>query len=119
MFWYFNKLNRLEPKLGSFTYTIQSGDNLCRISRNFNTTIEILRKFNYIPEPQWIFPGRQIVIPYSPPEAIIYIVQPGDTLYDIARKYGTHVENLVDFNYLDDPDLIFTGQSLVVTASLR
>ncbi|MCX8131233.1 MAG: LysM peptidoglycan-binding domain-containing protein [Clostridia bacterium] len=119
MNWETNNQARLVPKLGSFNYTVQPGDNLFRIARNFNTTIEILRKFNYIPTPQLIFPGRQLIIPYSPAEAIIYTVQPGDTLSDIARKFGTYVQNLVDFNYLDDPDLILVGQNLVVTASLR
>lgn len=119
MSYYFSNMNRPVPKLGSFTYTIQPGDTLYRISRNFNTTVEILLKFNNIPAPQWIFPGRQLVIPYSPPEAIIYVVRPGDTLYGIARRYGTFIQNLIDFNYLDDPNKIYVGQSLVVTESLR
>jgi LysM repeat protein len=108
-----------EAKLGSFNYTVKHGDILSKIARDFNTTIPILRKFNNIPNPDIIRVGQIIVIPYSPPEAIIYTVRRGDTLYSIARSYGTYVKNLIDFNYLDYPDLIYPGDPLVVTASLR
>jgi LysM repeat protein len=37
----------------------------------------------------------------------------------IAIRYGTFVQNLIDFNYLVNPGLIYPGQQLVVTASLR
>ncbi len=108
-----------EAKLGSFNYIVKRGDMLAKIAHDFNTTISILRKFNNIPNPDLIRIGQVIVIPYSPPEAIIYTVKPGDTLYAIARAHGTYVKNLVDFNYLDYPNLIYPGDQLVVTASLR
>lgn len=60
-----------------------------------------------------------VVIPMSPPEAIIYTVKRGDSLYSIARKYGTYVSNLIKFNYLYPPYIIYPNQQLVVTASLR
>lgn len=107
------------PILGSFNYTVRPGDTLYGIAHTYNTTVSILLKFNYIPNPNLIYPGRVIVIPISPPEAIIYTVKPGDTLYAIAKKYGTFVKNLVDFNYLDNPNLIYPGQQLVVTPSLK
>ena len=109
----------LEPRLGAFVYIVEPGDTLAGIARKFNTTIDILRKFNNIPNPNLIFIGQKITVPYSPPEAIIYTVKPGDTLFSIARRYNTLVQNLIDFNYLDQPDLIYPGQQLVVTASLR
>lgn len=105
--------------LGTITYTVIPGDTLYRIARNYNTTVVNILKFNYIPNPNLIFPGQNIVIPLSPPEAIIYVVQPGDTLYRIARRYGTTVNNLVVFNYLTPPFIIYPGQQLVVPASLK
>lgn len=104
---------------GTLTYTVAPGDTLFNIAYNYNTTIENILKFNFIPNMNLIYPGQQIVIPISPPEAIIYTVRPGDTLYDIARSYGTLVNNLINFNYLLPPYLIFPGQQLVVTPSLK
>ena len=43
-----------------------------------------------------------------------YTVQPGDTLGAIALAYGTTVSDLVRINNLDNPDLIFVGQTLQV-----
>ncbi|NPV93372.1 MAG: LysM peptidoglycan-binding domain-containing protein [Firmicutes bacterium] len=104
---------------GTLDYTVVSGDTLGQIARDYNSTVANILKFNRIPDPDMIFPGQRIVVPLSPPEAIIYTVNPGDTLYLIARKYGTQVNNLIRFNYLFYPYTIYPGQQLVVTASLR
>lgn len=105
--------------LGTIIHTVVPGDTLYSIARSYNTTVENILKFNYLPNPNLIFPGQTIVIPLSPPEAIIYVVRPGDTLYLIARRYGTYVNNLIAFNYLTPPYIIYPGQELVVTASLK
>jgi LysM repeat protein len=108
-----------EAPLGTFRYTIQPGDTLYSIAQRFNTTVDNILAFNHIPNPNFITVGRILIIPQSPPEAIIYTVRPGDTVYLIARRFGTSVQNIVTFNYLVNPNLIYPGQRLVVTASLR
>lgn len=107
------------PHFGTLIYTVIPGDNLHTISHNYNTTVENVLKFNNIPNPNLIYTGQRIVIPLSPPEAIIYTVKPGDSLYRIAMRYGTFVSNLIMYNYLAPPYFIYPGQQLVVTASLR
>ena len=104
---------------GTLTYTVVPGDNLYTISHNYNSTVENVLKFNNIPNPNIIYPEQRIIIPLSPPEAIIYTVKPGDSLYRIAMRYGTMVNNLIMYNYLTPPYVIYPGQQLVVTASLR
>ena len=39
-------------------------------------------------------------------ETIFYTVQSGDTLSEIASRYGTTVQELVDINHLANPNLI-------------
>jgi len=104
---------------GTLPYTVVPGDNLYTISHNYNTTVENVLKFNNIPNPNLIYSGQKIVIPLAPPEAIIYTVEHGDSLYRIAKKYSTYVNNLVLYNYLTPPYVIYPKQQLVVTASLK
>lgn len=104
---------------GTLNYRVVPGDTLYKIAHDYNSTVANIVKFNNIPNPNMISVGQTIIVPLSPPEAIIYTVRPGDSLYLIARKYRTYVENLVKFNYLTPPYTIFPGQQLVVTASLR
>jgi LysM repeat protein len=113
--------NALMPTayLGTLIYTVVNGDTLYTISHNYNSTIENVLKFNTIPDPTLIHLGQIIVIPLSPPEAIIYTVKSGDSLNSIAIKFGTSVNNLSKYNYLNPPYVIYPKQQLVVTASLK
>ena len=45
---------------------------------------------------------------------ILYIVQPGDTLWKIAKRYGVSVETLIAANDIKNPDLIQPGQKIIL-----
>jgi peptidoglycan/xylan/chitin deacetylase (PgdA/CDA1 family) len=45
------------------------------------------------------------------------VVQPGDTLYSIARRFGTTVESLASANDMDDPAVLEVGRELRITAA--
>ena len=44
----------------------------------------------------------------------IYIVKPGDTLWNIAKKYKTSVEKIVLTNNIENPDVIDVGDKLLI-----
>ena len=44
----------------------------------------------------------------------IYIVRAGDSLYAIARRFGTTLEELVRLNQIADPSRLVIGQSLLI-----
>jgi LysM repeat protein len=48
---------------------------------------------------------------------IAYIVKAGDTLYGIALRYGVTVQQLVASNNIANPNLIFSGQQIIVPVS--
>ncbi len=50
----------------------------------------------------------------SKPSVIIYIAQPGDNLWKIAKKYGTTVDNLIKTNNLNDRDILTPGQQILI-----
>jgi LysM repeat protein len=45
-----------------------------------------------------------------------YIVQPGDSLSDIAARYETTVDELLRLNDLAEPSLLYEGQAIRVPA---
>ena len=48
------------------------------------------------------------------PAKIVYIVQPGDTLYKIACRYKTTVEAIAEHNNITNPNYIEVGQKLII-----
>lgn len=51
----------------------------------------------------------------EPLERKIHVVQPGDSLWKIATKYGISVEELVRLNHMTVTDAVYPGQKLVIT----
>jgi LysM repeat protein len=52
--------------------------------------------------------------PVSETAEEIYIVQPGDTLLVIATRYNLLMDDILRANNLTDPNLLFSGQRLVI-----
>jgi LysM repeat protein len=57
---------------------------------------------------------------HSPaPEMIKYIVQEGDTLYEIALRYDVTMDDLIRINKMQDPNSLAVGQELLIPLSPR
>lgn len=55
----------------------------------------------------------------SAASAVIYMVQPGDSLWSIAKQYHTTMEDILAVNEIEDPDLLYPGQKLLMVKLLR
>ncbi len=99
-------------------HIVQPGDTLYAIARKYNTTVEAICRANGIVNPWYISVGQKLVIPQastSPsPGGSTYVVQPGDTLYSIAARFGKNVWDIVVANNLSNPNLISVGQVLII-----
>jgi LysM repeat protein len=105
-------------------YIVQPGDTLRIIAARFGTTVQNLLVLNpQIVNPNLIFAGQRIIVPATPgiptpppTDPQFYTVQPGDTLFSIATRFGTTVQNLLALNpQIVNPNLIFPGQQIRVT----
>ena len=47
-------------------------------------------------------------------DSTIYIVQPGDTLAQIANRLGVRIDDLITLNGIQDPDVLQVGQELKI-----
>jgi LysM repeat protein len=125
----------VEPGPDQIVYVVQAGDTLSSIARHFSSSIWILADLNKLDDPRLIRVGQRLLIPLSgvrspvpsvpsdygpePPVEIepgpfIYIVQTGDTLSAIARRFGVSVAAIVETNHIQDSDLPWPGQRLLI-----
>ena len=107
------------PPSGAVTYTVQRNDNLTEIAARFGTTVAELVRLNNIANPNLIYPGQVLIIRESggstpPSGTTTYTVQRGDTLSEIAARFGTTVSALVLANNIADRDRIYPGQVLII-----
>lgn len=100
-------------------YIVQQGDTLFSIARRFGVSIRDLAAANGIRWNAWVYVGQRLIIPTggaagrSSGGTGVYVVQPGDTLFSIARRHGTSVAALQAANGLRST-LIYVGQRLVI-----
>lgn len=98
--------------------TVRRGDTLTAIARTYGTTVAQLVRLNAITNPDRIYAGQQLYVRVSsdyPADCCdIYTVRRGDTLWDIARRFGTTPERLAGINKIRNPDVIITGRKLML-----
>ena len=99
------------------TYTVQPGDTLYGIARKFNITVEELKRINNLTS-NILTIGQILQIPASSTDTgiLTYTVVPGDTLYGIARKFNTTVDQIKQFNNLTS-NILTIGQVLQIPTS--
>lgn len=66
------------PAFADFTYSVKEGDNLWEIAENFCTTPNKISTANNLLNPNFIFPGQNLIIPDNDNLATISIVHTND-----------------------------------------
>ena len=95
-------------------YTVKSGDSLSEIAAKYGITYQKLANINGISNPSLIYPGQVLKIEGEPNKAVYYTVKSGDSLSEIAAKYGITYQELANINGISNPSLIYPGQVLRV-----
>lgn len=107
-----------ENKPESNTYIVKKGDSLWLISKNYNITVEELKKANNLTT-NILSIGQVLTIPeekFLPANQITYTVKKGDSLWVIANKYDTTVDKIKSTNSLTSNSLSI-GQVLIIPST--
>ncbi len=112
------------------SYTVRKGDNLTKLARDYNLSVAQLRAWNGL-ESEGVTLGQRLVLraPADAPRAAapaasaapdkrlpgaqVHLVQPGDTLFNLSRRFGVSVRVLREINHLAS-DEVKLGQKLLV-----
>jgi LysM repeat protein len=101
-------------------YRVKRGDTLYSLARRYGTTVKKIARWNNILNPSRIYVGQRLTIytgttpSPAPPSCNTHIVRRGETLYSLARRYGTTVWTLAMLNNLPNPNIIYAGQRLIL-----
>ena len=106
------KIPNIQNSNSNNIYIVKSGDNLYSISKKYNITQKDLMDYNNLTS-NLLTIGQQLKIPKNNSNNNIYIVEKGDSLYSIAKKYGKTVDYLKEINNLST-SLLSIGQKLIV-----
>ena len=93
----------------SDTYKVKSGDTLYSIAKKYNISVDELKELNNLKNNN-ITVGQVLKIKSNIPSKEVtgknyYIVKSGDTLYSIAKKYNTTVDEIKKLNNLKSDNL--------------
>lgn len=104
-------------------YTVKKGDNLYNIAKKYATTVDAIKRYNNLTTNNLSINQRLKIPCYSSsptsperPNYISYTVKKGDSLYSIAAKYNTTVDQIKKNNNLTSNTLSI-GQTLIIEDS--
>ncbi len=98
---------------GTFPYVVRAGDTFFSLARRFGTTVEAIERANPFVSPINLQIGQLLCLPHRCPAGTTpYVVRAGDTLFSLARSFGTTVEAIMAANPGVDPENLQVGQVL-------
>jgi len=113
---------------GSGNYTVKPGETLSEIAERYGTSVQRLMQLNGLRSPQDLWAGSRIQVPGAAPARpsgggggtrtttvnANYTVKPGETLSELAERYGTSVQRLMEINNLRGPQDLWAGSRIQV-----
>lgn len=99
-------------------YSIRKGETLEQVANKFRTNVDVLKSINNIYYDDVIRENMDVIVPVPTEQYFnYYVVEKGDSLYEIGRKYNINPELLASMNGLDMNDYIYPNQEIFIPKS--
>ena len=106
-----DNLKKKDSKWHFTSHKIKSGENLWSIAQKYETDYKLILKANKINNPDFVKPGRLILIPNR--KGIDYKVLRGDTVIGLSNKYRVKKDLIITQNNIRK-NIIKTGEILFI-----
>lgn len=103
----------VQPTASYQMHVVKKGESLYSIAKVYGIPVDLLVKENHIQSNTYLKIGDQLLIS-TQSQVVDYLVQPGDNLTRIAKKFHTSIQAIVQENSLKSNSLK-VGQALKVT----
>ncbi|MFC1508952.1 LysM peptidoglycan-binding domain-containing protein [Candidatus Omnitrophota bacterium] len=121
----------LVSKKDAIIYKVRKNDTLGIIAERYKTSVSTLQKLNDMGRRTRINVGQGLYVPgktqaatrtksetaaviNTTPQNITYIIQTGDSLYEIAKNYGVDYKDIKRWNKIKDHRKIKPGQKIII-----
>ena len=104
-------------------HEVQAGETLFAIAERYGVTVAVIMAENGLTDADAITIGQQLLLPAGAAQQPtreplpVHVVQPGETLSEIAQRYDLSLMRLMLFNGLNDADALLVGQELAIPAA--
>lgn len=103
-------------------HVVQKGETLSDVALRYGTTTSALARANGISDPNFVLAGRTLTIPTgggtstgASTGGASHTVAAGETLWDLALRYGTTVDALARGNGITNPNLVVAGTTITIS----
>ncbi|MDD6093756.1 MAG: LysM peptidoglycan-binding domain-containing protein [bacterium] len=93
-------------------YQVKEGDTLYSIANKYNISVNELKAINEL-DSDILSIGQILNVPSGLSLVNTYIVTKGDTLYSVAKKFDTTIDEIKKLNNLDN-NMLSVGQKLLI-----
>lgn len=95
-------------------YQVEIGETLDSIAEKLNTSVDNLKNINGIKGNVTLRPGSYLIVPTLDDRFTTYIVQKGDSIYSISKKYNVDPNMVLKLNGLESETFIYPNQEILI-----
>ena len=128
--------NQGNKKIQTVEYTVAKGDSLWNIAQKYNIKMHEIISINQLENITQLSVGQKLKLPVSElavasgqetktivtstgtqeekPKDVIHIVQKGETLWGISRKYQVSIQSITSANRISESSRLIVGQKLTI-----
>lgn len=103
------------------SHNVAIGETLSAIAARYGVSVNDLVQANGLTNPNVIYAGQTLVIPRAVGTSgeSVHIVQSGESLSVIARRYSITAEQIAQANSISDINTVYVGQHLLIPSGGR